>query len=111
MRNVLKNLFSCFSVPQLTFLEWFDRPQTTVIAGEKFRTFSVAADEGLTDRVQLEEKRTIFFLVFFLQLNQQTSFILVENSPQATAILLRDLEPIQGHSLVDFPDYTIKHRM
>ena len=46
-----------FSAPQLTFLEWFNPPQTTVMAGEKLLTFSVAADEGLTNRVQLEEKR------------------------------------------------------
>lgn len=43
--------------PRLTFLEWFDLPQTTVIAGETLRTFSVVGDEGVTDRVKLEEKR------------------------------------------------------
>lgn len=43
--------------PQLTYLEWFNPPQSTVMAGEKFATFSVAADEGLTKRIQLEEKR------------------------------------------------------
>jgi hypothetical protein len=45
----------------LTFLEWFDPPQTTIIAGEKLQIFSVAADEGLTDRVKLEEKRIMMF--------------------------------------------------
>ena len=43
--------------PQLTFLEWFTMPQTTVIAGEKLRTFSVEGDADVTDRVRLEEKR------------------------------------------------------
>lgn len=47
----------CFSARKLTYLEWFNPPQTTVMAGEKFATFSVAADEGLTNRIQLEEKR------------------------------------------------------
>ncbi|CAF2399723.1 unnamed protein product [Rotaria sp. Silwood2] len=75
--------------PRLTFLEWFNPPQTTVIAGEKLQTFSVVGDEGVTDRVKLEEK--------------------LETSPQATTTLMRDLEPIQGRSLVDFPDYTFKY--
>ncbi|CAF0833713.1 unnamed protein product [Rotaria sordida] len=75
--------------PRLTFLEWFNSPQTTVIAGEKLQTFSVVGDEGVTDRVKLEEK--------------------LENSPQATTTLMRDLEPTQGRSLVDFPDYTFKY--
>ncbi|CAF4466895.1 unnamed protein product [Rotaria socialis] len=75
--------------PRLTFLEWSTPPKTTAIAGEKLKTFSVIGDEGVTDRVKLEEKH--------------------ENSPQATTILMRDLEPIQGHSLVDFPDYTFKY--
>jgi len=35
----------------------------------------------------------------------------VENSPQANVVLMKDLEPIQGHSLVDFSDYIIKQRM
>jgi len=48
----------------LTFLEWFNPPQTTVIAGEKLQTFSVAADQGVTDRIKLEEKRrNIFFKI------------------------------------------------
>jgi hypothetical protein len=34
----------------------------------------------------------------------------VETSPQIRNVLLRDLEPIQGRSLVDFPDYSIKDR-
>jgi hypothetical protein len=46
-----------FPVPKLTFLEWFNPPQSTVTAGEKLQTFSAAGDEGLTDRVRLEEKR------------------------------------------------------
>ncbi|CAF2152711.1 unnamed protein product [Rotaria magnacalcarata] len=75
--------------PRLTFLKWSNPPKTTAIAGEKLKTFSVIGDEGVTDRVKLEEKH--------------------ENSPQATTILMRDLEPIQGHSLVDFPDYTFKY--
>ncbi|CAF4544182.1 unnamed protein product [Rotaria sp. Silwood1] len=75
--------------PRLTFLQWFNLPQTTVIAGEKLQTFSVIGDEGVTDRVKLEEK--------------------LETSPQATTMLMRDLEPIQGRSLVDFPDYTFKY--
>jgi len=45
----------------LTFLEWFNPPQTTVIAGEKLQIFSVTADEGVTDRIKLEEKRIIIF--------------------------------------------------
>jgi hypothetical protein len=50
--------------PQLTFLEWFNPPQTTVMAGEKLQTFSVAADQGVTDRIKLEEKRrNIFFKI------------------------------------------------
>lgn len=53
--------------PQLTYLEWFVPPQTTAIAGEKFHTFSVTADEDLTDRVKLEEQciqnENIIFLV------------------------------------------------
>ncbi|CAF4422213.1 unnamed protein product, partial [Adineta steineri] len=59
-----------------------------VIAGEKLQTFSAASDEGLTNRVQLEEK--------------------LENNANIRTVLLRDLEPIQGRSLVDFPDYAIK---
>ncbi len=46
----------------MTFLEWLTPPQTTVIAGEKLQTFSVIADEGVTDRVKLEEKRTYIYL-------------------------------------------------
>ncbi|CAF3230816.1 unnamed protein product [Rotaria sp. Silwood2] len=74
--------------PKLTFLEWFNPPQSTVIAGEKLQTFSAAGDEAVTDRVKLEEKP--------------------ENSPQVRTVLMRDLEPIQGRSLVDFPDYVIR---
>ncbi|CAF1426534.1 unnamed protein product [Adineta steineri] len=73
--------------PTLTFLEWFNSPQSMVIAGEKLQTFSAASDEGLTNRVQLEEK--------------------LENNTNIRTVLLRDLEPIQGRSLVDFPDYVI----
>ncbi|CAF4791570.1 unnamed protein product, partial [Rotaria socialis] len=75
--------------PRLTFLKWSKPPKTTAIAGEKLKTFSVIGDEGATGRVKLEEKH--------------------ENSPQATTILKRDLEPIQGHSLVAFRDYTFKY--
>ncbi|CAF4100438.1 unnamed protein product [Rotaria sp. Silwood2] len=77
--------------PKLTFLEWFNPPQSTVIAGEKLQTFSAAGDEAVTDRVKLEEKP--------------------ENSPQVRTVLMRDLEPIQGRSLVDFPDYVIRDRV
>ena len=44
--------------PVLTFLEWFNAPQSTVVAGEKLQTFSAAGDEGSTERVKLEEKCT-----------------------------------------------------
>ncbi len=54
-----------FSAPHLTFLEWFNLPQTTVMAGDKLHTFSVAANEGVTDRVKLEEQRMID-IVFFV---------------------------------------------
>lgn len=54
--NILKSLF-IFSAPKLTYLEWFNPPQPNVIAGEKLQTFSAAGDEGVTDRVRLEEKR------------------------------------------------------
>lgn len=82
------HLIESLKTPQLTYLEWFVPPQTTAIAGEKFHTFSVTADEDLTDRVKLEEQ--------------------LENSPQSNVVLMKDLEPIQGHSLVDFSDYVIK---
>ena len=36
--------------------------------------------------------------------------ILAENSTDIRTVLLRDLEPIQGRSLVDFPDYAIRDR-
>ncbi|CAF0885690.1 unnamed protein product [Adineta ricciae] len=74
--------------PVLTFLEWFNAPQSTVVAGEKLQTFSAAGDEGATERVRLEEKS--------------------EDSSHIRTIILRDLEPIQGRSLVDFPDYSIQ---
>lgn len=45
-----------FLVPQLTFLSWFDPPQSTVLAGQTFPTFSVIGDLGVTDRVLLEEQ-------------------------------------------------------
>ncbi|CAF3717650.1 unnamed protein product [Rotaria sp. Silwood1] len=73
---------------KLTFLEWFNPPQSTILAGDKLQTFSAAGDEAVTDRVKLEEK--------------------LENSPHVRTVLMRDLEPIQGRSLVDFPDYVIK---
>ena len=44
--------------PVLTFLEWFNAPQSTVVAGEKLQTFSATGDEGSTERVRLEEKCT-----------------------------------------------------
>lgn len=53
-----------FKAPKFTYLEWFNPPQSTVIAGEKLQTFSAAADEGLTDRVKLEEKRNRFSYLF-----------------------------------------------
>jgi hypothetical protein len=37
-------------------------------------------------------------------------WILVENSTNIRTVLMRDLEPIQGRSLVDFPDYVIHNR-
>ncbi len=98
--------FFIIQAPQLTFLEWFNPPQTTVIAGEKLRTFSVAGNEGVTNRIKLEEKR----INIFFNINKSILFILVENNPEATTVLMRDLEPIQGRSLVDFPDYIIKNR-
>ncbi|CAF1081816.1 unnamed protein product [Rotaria sordida] len=73
---------------KLTYLEWFNPPQSTVLAGEKLQTFSAVGDEAVTDRVKLEEK--------------------LESSPHIRTVLMRDLEPIQGRSLVDFPDYVIK---
>ncbi|CAF1229518.1 unnamed protein product [Adineta steineri] len=85
----LIHLTESLKSPQLTFLEWHNPPQTTVIAGEKLQTFSVVGDEGITDRVKLEEQ--------------------LENNSQTTTILMKDLEPIQGRSLVDFPDYIIKY--
>jgi hypothetical protein len=78
------------------------------MAGEKLETFSASGDEGVTDRVKLEEKG--IYLFFNINKEHSSMFILAENSPQATTVLMRDLEPIQGHSLVDFPDYTIKYR-
>jgi hypothetical protein len=42
------------------------------MAGDKLQTFSAAGDEGVTDRVKLEEKRNVFLTsdksikVFFL---------------------------------------------
>lgn len=36
--------------------------------------------------------------------------LVVETSPQARTVMLRDLEPIQDYSLVDFPDYIVKAR-
>ncbi|CAF4504060.1 unnamed protein product, partial [Rotaria magnacalcarata] len=32
-----------------------------------------------------------------------------EQSSQIRTVLMRDLEPIQGRSLVDFPDYVIRN--
>jgi len=81
-------LTESLTTPKLTYLEWFNPPQSNVIAGEKLQTFSAAGDEGVTDRVRLEEK--------------------LETNPQVRTVLMRDLEPIQGRSLVDFPDYSIK---
>jgi len=46
-----------FKAPKLTVLEWFNPPQSNVMAGERLQTFSAAGDEGITDRVKLEEKR------------------------------------------------------
>ena len=57
-------LFLVLLAPHLTFLEWFNPPQTTAIAGDKLHTFSVAADEGVTDRVKLEEQRIISIFSF-----------------------------------------------
>lgn len=62
-KSTLKLTNSIFEIdellgPVLTFLEWFNAPQSTVVAGEKLQTFSAAGDEGSTDRVRLEEKRT-----------------------------------------------------
>ncbi|CAF3992242.1 unnamed protein product, partial [Adineta steineri] len=91
--------------PQLTFLEWHNLPQTTVVAGEKLQTFSVVGDEGITDRVKLEEKRNITYSHH----QNNFRFFSVENNSQTTTILMKDLEPIQGRSLVDFPDYIIKY--
>ena len=34
----------------------------------------------------------------------------MENSSQIRRVVIRDLEPIQDRSLVDFPDYVIKER-
>lgn len=34
----------------------------------------------------------------------------MENQSQIRVVLLRDLEPIQGRSLVDFPEYSIEKR-
>ncbi len=61
--NFLPILFF-FPAPQLTYLEWFNPPQTTAIAGDKLHTFSVAANEGVTNRVKLEEQRTINIFSF-----------------------------------------------
>jgi hypothetical protein len=64
------NLFNRHSTaPKLTYLEWFNPPQLTVMAGEKLQTFSAAGDEAVTDRVKLEEKRNTF-----IPSNQSISF-------------------------------------
>ncbi|CAF0747035.1 unnamed protein product [Didymodactylos carnosus] len=83
-----KKLIESIKAPKLTYLEWFNQPQSTVMSGKKLQTFSATGDENVTDRVKLEEKN--------------------ELSPHAVTILLRDLEPIQGRSLVDFSDYSIQ---
>jgi hypothetical protein len=46
----------------------FNPPQSNVIAGEKLQTFSAAGDEGLTDRVRLEERRNRFCFLFLINL-------------------------------------------
>jgi hypothetical protein len=53
---LITRLLFC-QAPRLTFLQWFNPPQSTITAGEKFQTFSATGDEGITDRVRLEEKR------------------------------------------------------
>lgn len=62
--SMMINFFFSFLVPRLTTLKWFNPPQPTVIAGEKLQTFSAAGDEGVTDRVRLEEKRKRLMLFF-----------------------------------------------
>lgn len=80
-----------------------------MIAGEKFQTFSATADEGVTDRVRLEEKCEGNRCSMSID-DRSSSVVLVETNPQVRTVLMRDLEPIQGRSLVDFPDYVIKER-
>ncbi|CAF1498963.1 unnamed protein product, partial [Adineta ricciae] len=81
-------LIDSLKTSHLTFLEWFTMPQTTVIAGEKLRTFSVEGDADVTDRVRLEEK--------------------LENSSHVNTVLMKDLEPIHNQSLAEFSDYIVK---
>ncbi|CAF0781501.1 unnamed protein product [Adineta ricciae] len=81
-------LIDSLKTSQLTFLEWFTMPQTTVIAGEKLRTFSVEGDADVNDRVRLEEK--------------------LENSSHVNTALMKDLEPMHNQSLAEFSDYIIK---
>ena len=92
---------------RLTFLEWFNPPQPTVTAGEKLQTFSASGNEGVTDRVRLEEKRKLWSRQPFA--SRHLPFP-VEHGSQIKTVAMRDLEPIQGRSLVDFPDYIIHER-
>lgn len=45
-----------------------------------------------------------------VQMRSLACLLIVETSPQARTVMLRDLEPIQDYSLVDFPDYIVKAR-
>ncbi|CAF4485755.1 unnamed protein product, partial [Didymodactylos carnosus] len=51
-----KKLIESIKTPVLMYLEWLNFPQSRAIAGEKLQTFSVVANENITDRVRLEEK-------------------------------------------------------
>ena len=93
------------SAPRLTLLAWLDPPATVITAGERFPTFSVAADDDVTDRVRLEEQsRTPATTA------DSMTCILGERHATIRSVAVKDLEPIQDRSLVDFSHYIIQSR-
>ena len=103
--------FVCLSISatQLTFLTWLDSPVRIVTAGERFPTFSVVADEDATDRVRLEEQSRPAE-AFSINAHDSGRYVLGEHHPTRTTVSVKDLEPIQDRSLVDFSQYIIQSR-